>query len=1494
MMTTRMQHHSHSFLVLLLMVFITGIVLCGPSTPRRIRVRRQNMKVRISATGDTIVMKFLRPNADTKLEGYILGYGSSMFSKQYIQLPENGQPYETEFDAEPKYLIAVQPIPTNEVKKQCTGKVNLEKPLHLVIGSVTPTSVLLSWGTLLKTPYEGNIMNDCLEDGHYTVRYREKNRKWNYQTCPTSDTVIDNLKPNTVYEFGVQPSSKDTTGVWSKPVIHNMSMGSIEETAIKKIFKRPVTPVKPLTPGPHSFPFAPRHVLHNKTQGRLPVSRNIAPKTTLATTTASRQESLSTPGPTLPVVTKQPIDNPGGGDLSRSVLPPFLEVPLAPKLHHPPHTTPTTASVPFPRTNAYKHGGHPLSQPQQKPVAQPLPNPQLQPHYQPPQPKSHSQQPQLKPHGKALPQPKPYSQTQPQSQPQLTSQPISQTQLQPEPKSQPVLKTQPQPKPKSQPIPKSQPQPIPTSKPVPQTQPQLQKPSQLRPRTQSKPQPKSHPIPKTQPEPEPTFEPVPVTQPQPQPSSQLIPQTQPPVRPRSQHIPQTQFQPQPQQPSQLVLQTKPQPEPTFKPIPQTQPQSQPTSQVIRQTQPQQQPTSKFIPRSQPPAQPRSQLIPQTQLQPQPHPLSQLVPQTKPLPEPTSKPVPQTQPQSQPTSQVIRQTQPQPTSKFIPQTQPQLQPQPTSQLITESQPQPQPQAQPTSQPISQTLSQTKPEAPPQPKLHTQPQSHQPKLHLSSQPKTTTHPQVDPQPQPTPQPKHQAQHQTQPQLKTQIQLQLQIQPTPQSTPMVHPHTPQIKPQHIPHTQQALPKIHFQPQTQPQSTPQPQTQTQPQPKTDPQPQLTIKQQPKAQPTSKPKIMFFQPNPEIQPLPKSQSKPKTQPQPKNKPKPQSPPQPKIQPGPQPLAQPKKQPKPQPQPQSEKQLKPQPKRQPKLQSKAQTSDQQQTQPKTQTQPQSQPLTKTQTQPIPHSQPSRQPRPPPKTQAQSQPEPLPEPHPASRPQPQPQAGLPFQPQTRTYSDPTKVSPRQTVPTAPSPPEEGKPLPRPALATEKAGTGVLRSSIAEVPRSPISSSVPAAGRNTTLSRTRVPTHSTRTGVRPISPSKTFTSSHSSSTAGADGAHHRGNALPKPVVWSKENPVLHPPIPVNKRPNLVGKPSDHDKPMDLKQGEKEAILKPFPLVTAKPKQERRQQTTTSIPALNSSRFDIYENSSIFRPLPASEVDIMGKKRFVAPHVIYKTDKKPDEPCSITSSLAYFPDEEGSDQNVTGPPRIPPSNLTVVTVEGCPSFVILDWQKTDNETREYEVVSTTKGPHGEEVSILTTNQTHTAVENLKPESSYEFKVTPKNELGTGPSSDPVSFSTESADPRVSEHVSGKDAIWTQFPFKADAYSECSGKQYVKRTWYRKFVGIQLCNSLRYKIYLSDSLNGKFYNIGDQTGHGEDHCQFVDSFLDGRTGTQLFADELPNRLGFYRAMRQEPVSFGEIGGKSHVTYVGWYECGTPIPGKW
>ncbi|XP_075871554.1 ABI family, member 3 (NESH) binding protein b isoform X2 [Nelusetta ayraudi] len=802
-------------LALLLQVLV--LLHSGTLLLEAIRVRRQNMKVRINATGDTIVMKFLRPSPDVKLEGYILGYGSNMFSKQFIQLPENGQPYETEVDAEPKYLVAVQPIPVNDVKKHCTGKVNLEKPLHLVIGSVSPTAVLLSWGNSLKTPYDGNILDECLEDGYYTIRYRERNRKWIYQTCPTSDTVIDNLKLNTPYEFGVRSNKDDRRGTWSKPVIHNTNMGD------KKL--RPPHP-KPIKPLGQNALFLPRTVLHNRTRispllkmPNFPGAPRFAPP-------ESRQEALPLPGSTEPKWPRVSFDQ--ENTLKNNSERPAAHQPNVPKLlttKAPPTTTAASLLLKFP-SKGDLHRGQTTKAPTNAPEKQ-------------------------------------YN-----SAGQGTKRTLS-------------------------------PEPL-----------------------------------------------------------------------------------QPYNPAVTSLVTSMRPAP------------------------------------------RNSLYP----------------------------------------------------------------------------------------------------------------------LSNGPRR----------------------------------------------------------------------------------------------------------------------------------------------------------------------------------------------------------------------------------------------------------PNPSSRP---------------SNSSPT--------------------------------SGILR---------------------------------------------------------VNGQPHRGLSPPKPAVWSRAR--LGSPrssILFNKKPNMVGKPGETDKVNNLKQSDKLTILKPkMPPATAKPTKQERRQTTTFAPTTPAPQQESWEDSELFKPEPSSDVDALGKKRYVAPHVIYQTGKKPDEPCSITSSLNYFPEDEPGESNVNAPPKSPPSNLTVVTVEGCPSFVILDWEKTDNDTTEYEVISTAKGPDGEQVSVLTTNQTHTAVENLKPESSYEFKVKPKNDLGTGPLSEPVSFNTESADPRVSENVSGKDAIWTQFPFQTDSHSDCHGKQYVKRTWYRKFVGVQLCNSLRYKIYLSDSLNGKFHNIGDQSGFGEDHCQFVDSFLDGRTGKQLRADQLPSRPGFYRALRQEPVHFGPIGGRSHINYVSWYECGTPIPGKW
>ncbi|NWV71336.1 TARSH protein, partial [Malurus elegans] len=367
--------------------------------------------------------------------------------------------------------------------------------------------------------------------------------------------------------------------------------------------------------------------------------------------------------------------------------------------------------------------------------------------------------------------------------------------------------------------------------------------------------------------------------------------------------------------------------------------------------------------------------------------------------------------------------------------------------------------------------------------------------------------------------------------------------------------------------------------------------------------------------------------------------------------------------------------------------------------------------------------------------------------------------------------------------------------------------------------------------------------------------------------------------------KPISVTASPRPQYPPMPPAKPTQMRRKPL----PPNIMAGKPGSPAKP-----AGPTPPVRTGTSYRTPTAFATP-DYYVDETVFSSSPTSETDSSGKPRYQAPHVKYMK-KDDDVPCSITSSLEHFPQEEaGSKEEPTRPPQNPPTNLTVVTVEGCPTFVILDWEKPDNDTvTEYEVVSTENGGSdgGKEKSIITTNQTHSTVENLKPDTSYEFHVKPRNPLGEGPSSNVVAFSTESADPRVSEPISmGKDAIWTEIPFNSDTYSECKGKQYVKRTWYKKFVGVQLCNSLRYKIYLSDSLTGKFYNIGDQRGHGEDHCQFVDSFLDGRTGQQ---EDLPVKDGFFRAVRQEPVKFGKIGGETQINYVRWYECGTSIPGKW
>ncbi|XP_055423932.1 target of Nesh-SH3 isoform X18 [Bubalus kerabau] len=1096
--------------------------------------KRPNLKVHINTTSDSIFLKFLRPSPNVKLEGFLLGYGSNLSPNQYFPLPAEGKYTEAIVDAEPKYLIVVRPAPPPSQKKSCSGKKRARKPLQLVVGTLSPSSVFLSWGFLINPHHDWTLPSQCPNDRYYTIRYREKDKekKWIFQLCPATETIVENLKPDTVYEFGVKDNVEG--GIWSKIFNHKTIVGSkskvngkIQSTydqvhSVPAYVPRkliPVTIIKQViqnvthrasTKSPDKTPYGGTILVHlvipglNETTVKLPTSIMFEISEAIKTQLA-KNETLA-----LPAESKTP-------EVEKI---PALPITVTPE-SVPRTTKPTVSSaLDISETTLVLRGRTPgTSQTILIPRFE-LPLSTLAPKRLPEFPQAKTPFPFEKPGGALASSEKPGI--------------------------------------------------VPTSK--------ISEDSKI-----LLPQTATYDVfssPTTSDEPE-ISEPHTAT-------SDLLLDSVPPKTSR----------------------TLEQPRATLAPLQ--------TTSV--------------------PSTPKRRLRPKT-----PRTKSERTTSPGTIPSKISK-----SPEPRRTTMAPSKTQ------FL-----SLKPKvPLSPEVTDS------------KPASKQIPRTPPK-----------------------PKTSPHPR------------------------------------------------------IPQTQSA-PKV-FQRVTL-------------KPKTSPSPEVSY-----TPPVPRDVLLPHKPDSEV-----SQSEPaplETR---------GSPLIPMISPS---------------------------TSQEELQTTLAETDQSTQELFTAKVPRTTELAKTTRAPHRLYTTTMRPR------------------------------TPDKPHIRPVLNKTTTRPSR---------------PRPSGTPRGNGLG------AGVKQVPLPS---GTGRNVSMD-----------------------SSHPTKKPAIIPGTRRPPLPPRPM------PPRRKPLPPN---NVTGKPGSAGIISS------DRVTSPPLRATLIPTEAplERMETDKKQPTAPASGEDL-DNITDFSSSPTRETDPLGKPRFKGPHVRYI--QKPDNsPCSITDSVKRFPKEEATEGNATSPPQNPPTNLTVVTVEGCPSFVILDWDKPLNDTvTEYEVISRENGSFsGKNKSIQTTNQTFSTVENLKPDTSYEFQVKPKNPLGEGPPSNTVAFSTESADPRVSEPVSaGRDAIWTERPFNSDSYSECKGKQYVKRTWYKKFVGVQLCNSLRYKIYLSDSLTGKFYNIGDQRGHGEDHCQFVDSFLDGRTGQQLSSDQLPTKEGYFRAVRQEPVQFGEIGGHTQINYVQWYECGTTIPGKW
>ncbi|XP_066477365.1 target of Nesh-SH3 [Tiliqua scincoides] len=1322
---------------LVFLLFCGNIALNLGNAQKLPRVKRQSLKVQINATSDAVCMRYIRPSPSTKLEGFILGYGSSFFSNQYILLPSDGKSYITEVEAEPRYLIAVRPARVSNYKKSCSGKTKTPKPLQLVIGTLSPTSVFLSWGILVNPKHDWTTMKNCANDRFYTVRYREKdkNKKWILQLCPTTETVVDNLKPNTIYEFGVKDNTDN--GIWSKIFSHKVAVSSKdkENGELQNNYKLPKTHTQ-LTAGDPKV-LVPitiiKQVIQNithRTQPKIPEKSPLAgPILVHLLVPDFNRTQQKLPTPLTLDISERPKEifvlNETSEWPAESKTPEVQKLPPQPQ---PARTDldqesnkPTVSSVSEEEEVFTAHTDNELesSKPNIIPMAE-LPLDTLTPHKFPELPKAKTSPTLQMPmetldnaSSEILPVPSQSQMPTPkttQSKPAVTYEPTLEFLL---PKASKPLDW-----PRSTLAPSEIPhisfnwelnaipegwhkKLAPNKPPLEQNTPKMPRITEQFKTTPALPETKFVPstpkpsirlkIPETKPEKEHQESPAPKIDKKPElPRSTLAPsKTKIPVSQMPPHLEEPKNVPASYEPTSIPSKSK-EFDITMPEVPDSKPAITEADNFSSKT-------------SSTPELPFTTSAPKVK-----HPLSS--PKTTESPhvlhmEPVLKPILlRTEP---PKTEIGKDGVPSKPKTFLTPDVPQTKP--DTDMVTFSTEQPRTIATKGARRVP-----AKPKTSPIPGMTTTKPSPKGSRRVPSKPKTSPSPHI-------------------PQTKPASTVE-QFIPNKSKTP-TRPRILETKPVHQTTSQPFIIK----------------------------PAISS-EQPKATTVSK----------ETRVIP---SKPKTS----GKPQPQT--------KPAPIA---------------------------------------------TYPGSIHL---------HI------------------------HVVNESKDIWVSSKPQSDLISTESPHLKTAPHKVYPVT------AKPKARPVVNKTTAAP----------------------------SRTRAPG---LTGSK-VSRGDKLTDQDSarllstSSSASVDSTGSRKKPAPVATPPDSSRASLAP-----AKPTPMRRKTPPPKTVTSKPGSSGIILMPrapsFPTASsiarttgpapfAKTSSPKKPPTASSSPD--------YSNTTLFSSHPTTETDIAGKQRFTGEHVKYMK-KDEDVPCSITNTLQHFPTEDGENREVaTSPPQNPPTNLTVVTVEGCPSFVILDWEKPKNDTvTEYKVVSTENGaPDGKNKCVTTTNQTHSTVENLKPNTSYEFFVIPSNPLGEGPSSDSKPFKTESADPRVNEPISmGKDAIWTEIKFNSDSYSECKGKQFVKRTWYKKFVGVQLCNSLRYKIYLSDSLTGKFYNIGDQRGHGEDHCQFVDSYLDGRTGQQLQSDQLPTIDGFFRAVRQEPVKFGKIGAETHTNYVHWYECGTTVPGKW
>lgn len=214
--------------LLLLAVLLPVVLSVGP--PEK-EVPNKPLRVRVRSSDDRLSVAWKAPRlsgvkSPRRSRGFLLGYGESGRKMNYVPLTRDERTHEIKkLASESVYVVSLQSLNSQGqsqpvyraalTKRKISEEDDLDIPEDINVRVMSSQSVLVAWVDPLVEKQKKVVASR-----QYTVRHREKGEsaRWDYKQVSNRRVLVENLIPDTMYEFAVRISQGERDGKWSTSV----------------------------------------------------------------------------------------------------------------------------------------------------------------------------------------------------------------------------------------------------------------------------------------------------------------------------------------------------------------------------------------------------------------------------------------------------------------------------------------------------------------------------------------------------------------------------------------------------------------------------------------------------------------------------------------------------------------------------------------------------------------------------------------------------------------------------------------------------------------------------------------------------------------------------------------------------------------------------------------------------------------------------------------------------------------------------------------------------------------------------------------------------------------------------------------------------------------------------------------------------------------------------------------------------------------------------